>query len=70
MKLERAAYQALLQRVLQRDSWRCQHCGRRTNLEVHHLIRRSRLGDDSEENLIVLCNICHRVAHQQHRPDM
>ncbi len=50
--------------VLQRDGWRCQECGSRTNLEVHHQKFRSRLGDDSEDNLITLCTSCHWRRHR------
>jgi len=32
----------------------------RKNLQVHHLVKRSQLGDDAEGNLITLCAICHR----------
>src|SRR6266496_4978938 len=36
IKLATPDYEALRQRVLRRDGWRCQFCGSRTNLEVHH----------------------------------
>ena len=52
------------EQVLQRDGWRCQNCGSLTNLQVHHLKFRSRLGDDAESNLITLCASCHRAIHQ------
>jgi 5-methylcytosine-specific restriction endonuclease McrA len=64
-RLDPEDYRALKLRVLERDGWRCQCCGRRDQLEVHHLIRRSQLGPDDEENLIVLCNGCHRVSHDK-----
>jgi HNH endonuclease len=54
---------ALRQQVLRRDGWRCQACGRMSNLEVHHKQFRSRLGDDSDANLITLCTVCHAGAH-------
>lgn len=41
--------------MLQRDEWRCQTCGSRVGLEVHHVTPRSQLGHDAEENLITLC---------------
>ena len=63
LRLEPKSYAVLRQRVLQRDGWRCQRCGSLQNLEVHHLRSRSRLGDDAEENLITLCNPCHRGLH-------
>ncbi|PYX63374.1 MAG: hypothetical protein DMG74_17290 [Acidobacteria bacterium] len=45
--------------VLHRDGWKCQSCGKRSNLEVHHKEFRSRSGRDSEGNLITLCTACH-----------
>src|SRR2546426_9839610 len=36
LRLEADAYEELRQRVLRRDAWRCQWCGSRCNLEVHH----------------------------------
>jgi 5-methylcytosine-specific restriction endonuclease McrA len=62
-KLDRAAYGELHRQVLIRDGWRCQRCGCSENLEVHHIRARSKLGDDSLENLITLCTDCHRAAH-------
>jgi 5-methylcytosine-specific restriction endonuclease McrA len=31
---------------------------------VHHKEFRSQSGDDSEENLIMLCTACHRQTHR------
>ena len=46
--------------ILKRDRFRCQvpGCRCRRNLEVHHIIWRSRGGGDEEWNLITLCK-CH-----------
>jgi 5-methylcytosine-specific restriction endonuclease McrA len=49
--------------VLERDGWRCQQCGSLRNLDVHHMRRRSALGDDAETNLITLCRDCHQILH-------
>jgi 5-methylcytosine-specific restriction endonuclease McrA len=56
-------YAKLRKEILQRDGWRCQKCGRSKNLDVHHITRRSALGDDAETNLITLCRACHQLAH-------
>jgi len=61
------AYQRLRQEVLARDNWRCQQCGARQNLQVHHLAFRCQSGDDSEPNLITLCQECHAHMHGQFR---
>jgi len=63
IRLRSEAYKALRREVLKRDGWKCQACGTIAGLEVHHLQRRSQLGDDSASNLITLCSECHRVLH-------
>ena len=63
-RLDPKLYEQLREQVLQRDGWRCQCCGARSNLEVHHKEFRSQGGDDSEENLIVLCFSCHSLLHR------
>jgi 5-methylcytosine-specific restriction endonuclease McrA len=50
-------------RIMERDNWRCQFCGARSNLQVHHIIFRSHGGPDSEKNLITLCVTCHEQIH-------
>jgi len=62
-RLELATYQKLREEILKRDAWRCQYCGSMSELQVHHIRRRSRLGDDAEENLITLCAPCHKRLH-------
>ena len=63
LRLDSEQYDALHNQVLHRDGWRCQSCGTMSNLEVHHKEFRSQAGDDSEENLITLCNACHASLH-------
>ena len=65
LRLDAVSYRALSQKVLERDGWRCQRCGRSQDLQVHHMQLRSQLGGDVEENLITLCSTCHRQAHFQ-----
>jgi 5-methylcytosine-specific restriction endonuclease McrA len=65
LRLDPESYEALRQRVLRRDGWRCQLCGTMSNLEVHHMQYRSQSGHDSEENLITLCSTCHASVHGQ-----
>jgi 5-methylcytosine-specific restriction endonuclease McrA len=57
--LESDDYGALRHLTLCRDAWRCQVCGKASQLEIHHIEFRSSLGDDSLENLITLCATCH-----------
>jgi 5-methylcytosine-specific restriction endonuclease McrA len=63
-------YRRLRIEVLDRDGWRCQSCGVRTNLDVHHIEMRAKGGSDSVDNLIVLCRVCHAGLHGQRYDDM
>jgi 5-methylcytosine-specific restriction endonuclease McrA len=65
LRLDAEAYAKLHQQILERDGWRCQSCGRREQLEVHHIRSRAQLGPDSELNLITLCAFCHTRAHAE-----
>jgi 5-methylcytosine-specific restriction protein A len=69
LRLDTERYRELKLKILERDGWRCQHCGRRDQLHIHHLIRRSQSGADCEENLIALCSECHRLLHSTRRAD-
>jgi 5-methylcytosine-specific restriction endonuclease McrA len=64
-RLDALSYESLRQEVLLRDGWRCQSCGARSNLEVHHREFRSHSGADTEENLITLCTACHARVHRR-----
>ena len=63
LRLDRKTYGELQRQVLERDGWKCQLCGSRTQLQVHHLQSRARLGADVESNLITLCSVCHESVH-------
>jgi 5-methylcytosine-specific restriction endonuclease McrA len=63
LRLDPESYEELRQQVLRRDGWRCQGCGTRSNLEVHHQEFRSQGGEDSNANLITLCVACHQLLH-------
>jgi len=65
LKLPLAGYQALRNRVLKRDGWRCQQCGTSTDLHIHHVKSRSSLGGDTMRNLITLCAKCHESFHRR-----
>jgi 5-methylcytosine-specific restriction endonuclease McrA len=63
-RLDSEGYLAVRNEVLQRDGWKCQLCGSMRNLEVHHQKFRSRSGEDTPDNLITLCVICHTRMHR------
>jgi 5-methylcytosine-specific restriction endonuclease McrA len=65
VRLDPDFYQQLQLQVLRRDGWKCQSCGTMRNLEIHHKEFRSHSGDDSEQNLITLCNTCHTAIHRR-----
>jgi len=44
----------------------CEQCGAKTHLQVHHKRPRSLGGDDSDDNLMLLCHKCHFETY--HRP--
>ena len=64
MKARSLGWLALRFRILKRDGYRCQLCGRTAQdgvkLEIDHKIARSKGGDDTEGNLWVLCFDCNR----------
>jgi 5-methylcytosine-specific restriction endonuclease McrA len=46
--------------VLARAGWRCQACGVRRRLDVHHVVKRSHGSSDFDLDLLVaLCRWCH-----------
>jgi 5-methylcytosine-specific restriction endonuclease McrA len=56
----RTEWEAIQSQVRSRAGWRCQACGRRGRLDVHHVIERSRGGSDFDlDRLVALCRTCH-----------
>jgi 5-methylcytosine-specific restriction endonuclease McrA/DNA-directed RNA polymerase subunit RPC12/RpoP len=53
--------------VLKRDNYKCQKCDSINSLHIHHidLSGQSENPNNSLDNLIVLCNICHRKTHHE-----
>ncbi len=55
-----AEWKAIRQQVLARAGWRCQACGVRRRLDVHHVVKRSQGGSDFDlDRLVALCRWCH-----------
>ena len=65
IKLGKRIYRRLMKRVLERDDWRCQKCGSLEDLQIHHKVKRSQLGDDALQNLVTYCAQCHMKEHGQ-----
>ena len=57
-------YSSRRKAILHRDNYTCQCCGKKNcRLEVHHIKFRHNGGTDDEENLITLCEDCHKGVH-------
>ena len=57
-------YSSRREAVLHRDNYTCQCCGKKNcRLEVHHIKFKSNGGTNDEENLITLCEDCHKGVH-------
>ena len=57
-------YSSRREAVLHGDNYTCQCCGKKNcRLEVHHIKFRRNGGTDDEENLITLCEDCHKGVH-------
>jgi len=55
-----AEWKEIRQAVLARAGWRCQACGVRRRLDVHHVMKRSQGGSDFDlDHLVALCRWCH-----------
>jgi len=53
-------WKAIRAQVLARAGWRCQACGVRRRLDVHHVVKRSQGGSDFDlDQLVALCRWCH-----------
>jgi 5-methylcytosine-specific restriction endonuclease McrA len=65
IKLGEQIYRRVMRRVLERDGWRCQKCGSLESLQVHHRVKRSQQGNDSLDNLVLLCAYSHLAEHGQ-----
>ena len=57
-------YSSRREAILHRDNYTCQCCGKKNcRLEVHHIKFKSQGGTNDEENLITLCEDCHKGVH-------
>ena len=63
-RIRRAAPKRKGDRTYSRDGWRCAApgCTSRTNLEVHHVVYRSRGGGNETSNLVCVCRFHHQIG--------
>ena len=52
-------------RHIEAEKIKCEKCGSRVELEWHHKVPFSEGGDDSPDNLHVLCQSCHSNLHSE-----
>jgi 5-methylcytosine-specific restriction endonuclease McrA len=50
--------------VLVLDGQKCRECGSTNRLHVHHIIEKCKGGTNDINNLITLCNDCHKEKHK------
>lgn len=55
---------------LREQRGRCQRCGRRRPLQLHHRVLRSHGRDDRPENLELLDQECHEAQHNSDHPKL
>jgi hypothetical protein len=48
-----------------RDRFRCRRCGITVRLVVHHIIPIGKGGTNLPQNLLTVCDVCHRLAHKE-----
>lgn len=51
-------------RILMRDGYRCRQCGTGKNLRVHHIRYPAVYGTESDDDLVTMCDDCHRKIHE------
>lgn len=66
MKRNLYKYRKVKKEVAERDNYTCVLCGRYPAADAHHVIFRSKQGEDCKENIVCLCRNCHDKAHGIH----
>ncbi len=70
-KLDNPQWRLVRQMILKRDDYKCRICGRKQQLEVHHLRyyvdNKSIVGNEINHLncLILLCSVCHSKIHNK-----
>lgn len=63
-----AQWRRLRKEVLGQYGHKCNDCGSSENLELHHIIPRSKGGPTESQNLMPLCPGCHLKRHAKPKP--
>jgi hypothetical protein len=61
VRVNSADWKNLRKKVYERDGWHCKTCGKHCgkDIQAHHIVPFRISQDDSMDNLITLCNVCH-----------
>lgn len=57
-------WKAKRQVILTRDEFNCANCGATSSLHVHHIKYTGYTWEAPDEDLITLCNVCHKKVHE------
>ena len=57
-------WDTIRKRVYQRDGYRCVMCGKKGKLHAHHIVPVRISKDNSMNNLVSVCNECHRKLEE------
>lgn len=57
-------WDTIRKRVYQRDGYRCVMCGKKGKLHAHHIVPVRVSKDNSMNNLVSVCNKCHRKLEE------
>lgn len=58
------SWDVIRKRVYQRDGYRCVMCGKKGKLHAHHIVPVRISKDNSMNNLVSVCNKCHRKLEE------
>ena len=65
LKLTDQRWITLRNKILSRDNYKCRNCGSKQNLQVHHLKYTGEPWEAPENDLLTLCEGCHKKAHSK-----
>jgi len=58
-----ASQQCARKRIIAKRGDRCEWCGSRAGVDLHHIIEAKDGGTFADDNLLLLCWMCHQKAH-------
>ena len=61
--LQSPRWKAIRKRLYKEYNYKCALCGSGKNLNVHHITYEN-LGEENDEDLTVLCQVCHKKIHE------